>query len=981
MPRSGKIRDLIESRRKQKFTGRKQQLYDFRHALKTDPPEATIFFISGQGGVGKIELLKRYCEIAREHNFLVVESDELSGDLPAILHRFAKQFHQAGHELKEFAESYRRYEQIKSEIAADDKAPTGWADLVGRTTARVGLALAEELPGIKSATRLLKPDAIEEQAGLWATYLARKLGNKSDDVALMRDPVAYLSRPFFQELNKLAVRQKILLCFDNFEYTRTYLDPWLATLPTAYELEYNIYFAIASRTPPRINTNWEDLILITHHTALEEFTPQECAEFLDNYAVTDPERRQEIINLSDGLPVYMAMLASAESGATDSSAPVTDIVARFLRWVNESQLRRVVLHAALPRYFDIDTLTALLPAADLAERDRLFDWLCQHPFVHRREQGWSYHPNVRRLMLQYQSQRSDDDYRRLHAKLATFYGQQLANVSGKMASNPEAGDKAEWENTEWRQAALDRTYHHFLAAPHAHWAGFLNAFALSLPHIAAVGQLWLQLIQDLLINTEVDPVHKPTLTLLVEQLPQILDATWQNGFTLFDHLCAYYLLSAQARASLYRLRGIAHRNTKNYEAALRDFDQALVLIPQWDRALSGRAQTYRFLSQFDKALLDLNQAIAANPTDPWDYAFRGDTYRLMNDYDEALADLNRVLELDPNHHWARGRRGLTFHNMKRYTDALADFDKLVTLDSQDRWSLIQRGRTYRFTQKYMEALADFNTVLEREPNDLSALANRAITYRDMEKYNQAIADFSRVIEMNPRDAWTIAQRGEVYRKTENYDLAFAELEIALSIDPTLYLAINNRAEIHRDLGQIEQALTVYNTLPASDPDAASSIGSRGEIYLLLGQLQSALSDIEYAINYFPTEDWWLYLRALIYFKHNWPRKAHTQLQQAIIMASQKCQQQPNDIRLAFNLALYHLANNQIDQARTLYQQTIHADPPLMRLRIARRDLDDYHSLFPDPAAIAIRALLTAAYEQRRARLGQSSIQPIGATNP
>lgn len=979
MPRSGKMRDLIQAKRKQKFTGRKQQLYDFRYALKTDPPEALIFFISGQGGVGKTELLKRYQEIAREHNFLVIESDELAGDLPAILHRFATQLHQAGHDLKEFAESYRRYEQIKSEIAADDKAPEGWADLVGRTTARVGLALVEEVPGLKSAARLLKPDAIEEQAGLWATYLARKLGNKSDDVALMRDPVAYLSRPFFQELNKLAARQKILLCFDNFEYTRPYLDPWLATLPTAYDLEYSIYFAIASRTPPRINTHWEDLILITQHTALEEFTPQECTEFLDTYAVTDPARRQEIINLSAGLPVYMAMLASAESGATDTSAPVTTIVGRFLRWVNEPQLRRVVLHAALARYFDVDTLTPLLPAADLTERDRLFDWLCQHPFVHRREQGWSYHPNVRRLMLQYQSQRSDDDYRQLHTKLAAFYADQLTSVAAVIAlgaSSPDPGS-VDWDNAVARQAALNRAYHHFLAAPYAHWPAFLNDFALSLPHITVVGQLWLQLIQDLLINTDVDPVHRQTLSLLAEQLPQLADTAWQNGIDLFDHLCVYQALSPQARSTLHRLRGLAHRNLKNYEAALHDFDQALVLNPQLIPALIGRAQTYRSLSQFDKALFDLTQAVAAAPEDPWYHAYRGDTYRFMRDYTNALTDLNKAIALDPKHHWAFTQRGAVFQSLQRYTEALADFEQSITLAPQYTWALVQRGRTYRFMQEYTKALADFNAALERNPSDLSALTNRAMAYSDLGQYDQSLADFSRAIELNNQYAWAIAQRGEIYRRTENYALAFAEIDTALTLDPTLYWAVKTRAEIYRDLGQLDQALAVYSGLPESEPDAAQFIGSRGETYLLLGQLRPALKDIEYAIKNYPTEDWWFYLRALIYCKQNWLRKGSVQLQHAIDLATQRYQQQPNDARVAFNLALYHLANHQVDQARIIYQQTIHADPPLTRIRIARRDLDDYHSLFPDPAAIAIRALLTTAYEQRRARLGQSSIQPIG----
>ena len=57
-------RELARKRAQQIFTGRRVQLNSFRRNLDLpldDPDRRFIWMLTGQGGIGKTTLLKRYC--------------------------------------------------------------------------------------------------------------------------------------------------------------------------------------------------------------------------------------------------------------------------------------------------------------------------------------------------------------------------------------------------------------------------------------------------------------------------------------------------------------------------------------------------------------------------------------------------------------------------------------------------------------------------------------------------------------------------------------------------------------------------------------------------------------------------------------------------------------------------------------------------------------------------------------------------------
>jgi tetratricopeptide (TPR) repeat protein len=184
----------------------------------------------------------------------------------------------------------------------------------------------------------------------------------------------------------------------------------------------------------------------------------------------------------------------------------------------------------------------------------------------------------------------------------------------------------------------------------------------------------------------------------------------------------------------------------------------------------------------------------------------------------------------------------------------------------------------------------------------------------MERYEAALQDFNQAIELDPKYSWAIANRGQTYRAMERYEEALKDFNQAIELDPKGDWAIVRRV--------------------------------RGELYLMVGRAHEALSDFNRSIELKPESDWGLYCRALAYRRLNQPDNATADLERAIQLAHQSYTKTPDDHRNTFNLALYYLAADKLEQSKHFYRDALNRAAPPVRIREAIRDLGDFLTVFP-----------------------------------
>ena len=185
-------------------------------------------------------------------------------------------------------------------------------------------------------------------------------------------------------------------------------------------------------------------------------------------------------------------------------------------------------------------------------------------------------------------------------------------------------------------------------------------------------------------------------------------------------------LAPKQRAIAFAIRGNGNFAKKQYELALKDYDQAIELdasapIPYWNR---GNAFSVK--GQYDRAIQEYDHAIKLNPA--FSQAFFGRALAYQN---KAMWDFDAYL------------------NEGRYeTLALQDYSEAIRLNPKGSGAYNNRGNIYRGLRQHQQAIADYDEAIRLDPNNVLYLKNRADVYRSAGEYDRAISDYQKALTLN-----------------------------------------------------------------------------------------------------------------------------------------------------------------------------------------------------------------------------------------
>ncbi len=615
-------KEIADKRRKENFVGRAEQLRVFLDNFTGDEPRWMVLSITGEGGVGKSTLLKRYAQECRrpDINANVVLCDDRHYSPVEAMAAIAEQLSALGIKSGDFDERLKKYRQALQQIESDPSAPRGMVHVVTRGLTDLAVKSLRRVPGIGLAMDYVDEKATGEALAELAQYAMTRWGNK-DEVLLVREPEKVLTPLFVDLLNEAARKKRLVVMFDVFERTARTLSAWLMNLfDSQYgEIDWRVSFVLSGRDP--LDQHWTELAGLMTHVRLEPFTREETAIYLSNHGITDPTLIEQIHKDTGGLPVLVELLAAANP---QPGQPLPDVsgnaVKRFLQWTPD-ELRPVPLLAAIPRQFNKDILMALLGDDGAAK----FDWLVDQSYIRcDSERGWFYHEKVRALMLRYQRNLSPRQLDEHHQHLADYFAQQQARMN--------LPPRKAYENETWRRYEAERFYHAFSVAPEERWPQTAQAFMLAFYHRWRFAARLPDLVRQVLEETRC-----AALKTEAGWLEAIITAYDKDEYERFmqslNRLTALVAQEPGPASAFYASRGMTYGLMgKNYDA-LRDFDRAIALDETMARAIASRGTAHLLIGKYDEALRDFDRAIALDEKDAWAIASRGETYRLMGQYD------------------------------------------------------------------------------------------------------------------------------------------------------------------------------------------------------------------------------------------------------------------------------------------------------------------------------------------------------------
>jgi tetratricopeptide (TPR) repeat protein len=197
----------------------------------------------------------------------------------------------------------------------------------------------------------------------------------------------------------------------------------------------------------------------------------------------------------------------------------------------------------------------------------------------------------------------------------------------------------------------------------------------------------------------------------------------------------------------------------------------------------NRGNTWLEKKEYEKAIKDYDEAIRLNAKDASAFLHRATAWLGKEDYDEAIKDFDEAIRLDPNNGLSYSGRGNAWYCKKEYEKAIKDYDKAIRLDPDDVLAFENRGNAWYCKKDYDKAIKDYDKAIRLNPNCAVAYFNRGMTWYDKDENDRAIKDFDEAIRLDPKDAKSFLYRSYAWYVKKDNDKSMKDFAEACRLNP------------------------------------------------------------------------------------------------------------------------------------------------------------------------------------------------------
>ena len=254
------------------------------------------------------------------------------------------------------------------------------------------------------------------------------------------------------------------------------------------------------------------------------------------------------------------------------------------------------------------------------------------------------------------------------------------------------------------------------------------------------------------------------------------DRKFKEAIALLDP----YLSTHPRDARALVLRGDCKADLHDNEGALKDYNSAIKIEPEFQYAYVTRCETRLALEDTAGALRDCDTAVRLNSTDPLAFEDRADVQFQREAYDLAMQDYDKAIELGRSSAYVFAARCDTERLTGKYDRAKPDCEKALAIDPKSRRGLWARGRLALVQTRYTDSIADLNAYIALDPKASDvAYYFRGLAYNRIRSYPLALEDLRTYVQRRPLDPDGFKERAIARYGTADKDGALTDFAAAL----------------------------------------------------------------------------------------------------------------------------------------------------------------------------------------------------------
>jgi tetratricopeptide (TPR) repeat protein len=323
---------------------------------------------------------------------------------------------------------------------------------------------------------------------------------------------------------------------------------------------------------------------------------------------------------------------------------------------------------------------------------------------------------------------------------------------------------------------------------------------------------------------------------------------------------------------------LEYQKPENIDAAIKQFEQALKVSPNYAPAYAGLGEAYwrgykadRGKDWLDKAQVNCEKSLAADRKLAAAYSCLGRVHTLQGQYERATQEFKSALAIDPDSTDALNGLGNAYNSLGNFAAAEATYKKAIAARPQ-YWAVYNWLGTFYYSQaQYADAAAMFQKVIDLAPDNHRGYYNLGGIYLLEGKYNEANVALKRSVDLRPTLS-AYSNLGESYFFSHRFAEAAAMCEKARALDDKDYLNWGNLAEaLYWTPGRREESFPVYKkaielaqAALQVNPNDASAMAYLAVYSAVLGDKRAASASLQKALDLAPTDPDIMYRAALVY---------------------------------------------------------------------------------------------------------------------
>ncbi len=275
----------------------------------------------------------------------------------------------------------------------------------------------------------------------------------------------------------------------------------------------------------------------------------------------------------------------------------------------------------------------------------------------------------------------------------------------------------------------------------------------------------------------------------------------------------------QSEAADFFLRGNLLVQNKEFEKAVKMYNEALEKKPDFVDALNNKGMAYLKLNNAEEALIAFEKALSIEPNYTPALFNRSEALFLSKDYKQCISDLEEVKKTYKDTFYVYTSLGNAFVKLNQQNLAFENYNKAIALNPKSEESYINRG-VLNFEKNNLEAaIKDYKKAIELNPNNANALNNLGLALIKIKDYNNALLVIDKSLTFDAGNPFYINNKAFLMLKLNKNDEAQKLAEKSLRIDDTnpyayrnLGIAFFNKKDFKNAKLNLEKALALKSDI-------------------------------------------------------------------------------------------------------------------------------------------------------------------------